>query len=127
MTIGIECKNGVRPDLNTIRNGKPLKAELFVRRIPMDQVPQSEQGSAEFVHNLYREKDEIFDVYDKTGSFKSLGLPFQPLPYNYYDFYICISWIVFLSIPMFYGIFLLLKNATLLSSIAFFLVVLLCK
>lgn len=100
---------------------------MFVRRIPMSEVPESEEESAKFLHNLYKEKDDIYDVYDKTGSFKSLGLKAVDLPYNYYDLYICIVWVVLLSIPIFYGLFLFLKSATLLMNIALFGFLFLCE
>lgn len=123
LTVGIEDKNGARPTFNTIRNGIPLKAEMFVRRIPMKDVPESEEGSAKFIHNLYKEKDEIYDVYHKTGSFKSLGLPVQELPAKNRDYYICLFWLVFIGLPMFYGIFLIITNATIWMNILFILIV----
>ena len=33
---------------------------MFVRRIPMKDVPESEEGSAKFIHNLYKEKVKFF-------------------------------------------------------------------
>ncbi len=56
LTIGIEENSNVKANMNTMRNGNPLKGELFVRRIPMSDVPEDEEGSAKFIHNLYKEK-----------------------------------------------------------------------
>lgn len=59
LTIGIQDTDGHKPNLNAIRNGIPFKGEMFVRRIPMSDVPQDEAGSAEFIHKLYREKVKL--------------------------------------------------------------------
>lgn len=60
LTIGIQDTDGIKPNLNAIRNGIPFKGEMFVRRIPMSEVPQDDEGSAQFIHKLYREKVKCF-------------------------------------------------------------------
>ena len=56
LTVGIETSEGRTADFNSIRNGIPLKGEMFVRRIPFSSVPQDEEGASEFLQKLYREK-----------------------------------------------------------------------
>ena len=48
--------NGKPADLNSVRNGIPLKSEMYVRRISFKDIPESEEESAKFIHNLYAEK-----------------------------------------------------------------------
>jgi lysophosphatidic acid acyltransferase/lysophosphatidylinositol acyltransferase len=110
LTVGIEKKPN--PDLNAVRNGVPLKASMFVRRIPFSDVPQDEKASAEWLHKFYQEKDRIFDVYDRTGSFESLGQPKINMPMNYYDLYNCLFWLFLLGLPTVYGIASFMLNAS---------------
>ena len=56
LTVGIKSNDGHKPDLNTIRNGIPLQAEIYVKRVSFSDVPQDEEGSANFLHKLYQEK-----------------------------------------------------------------------
>ena len=42
--------------MNAVRNGVPFKGELFVRRIPITDVPQDDEGSAQFIQDLFRKK-----------------------------------------------------------------------
>lgn len=113
LNVGIEYKNNIRPDLNSIRNGLPLNGEILVRRIPMSEVPTDDEESAQFIHKLYQEKDEIYDVYARTGSFASLGVKRIDLRVNYYDLYIAIAWIILCTSPIIYYLGALLSNATL--------------
>jgi hypothetical protein len=57
--------NGKPADLNAVRNGIPLKSQLYVRRFSFKDIPVSEEESAKFIHKLYIEKvrkkaDSIF-------------------------------------------------------------------
>lgn len=122
LTLGIEEKDGIRPDLNGMRNGIPFKGELVVKRIPMSEVPQDDAGSAEFIHNLYRKKDELFDVYHKNGTFKSLNISQINKPPNYYDLYLHVMWAILLCTPMLYYLFYIIQNGTLYSNIVLCLV-----
>lgn len=55
--MAIEQNEKVKASLSTVGDGKPLKAKMFVRRIPVDQIPiEDEKKCADFVHKLYQEK-----------------------------------------------------------------------
>ena len=79
----------------------------------MNEVPTDDEESAQFIHKLYQEKDEIYDVYARTGSFASLGVKRIDLRVNYYDLYIAIAWIILCTSPIIYYLGALLSNATL--------------
>lgn len=115
LTIGIAETDGKKPDLNSMRNGVPFKGEIYARRIPMSEVPEGDAESAEFVHKLYREKDEIFDVYKKEGTFKSLGEPIILRPHNYMDLYISLTWCFLLVTPLVYYLVIFFQSASLFS------------
>ena len=72
-------------------------------------------------------KDEIYDVYHRTGSFKSLGVKKIDLPVNYYDYYIVIFWAILLAPPLFYYLFMLFTNASLFAKVVFIVIFLVGK
>lgn len=93
----------------------------------MDQVPTSEEDSTKFIHNFYQEKDKIYDVFATKGSYESLGKKKIELPLNYYDLFISTCWAILLCTPMFYGFFIFVKSASLLTNIIFFAILFLSK
>lgn len=36
--------------------GRKVMSEIYVRRIPLDEVPDDDQGSSDYLHELYRSK-----------------------------------------------------------------------
>lgn len=42
---------------------------MYVRRIPLDSVPEDEQEASDWLHKLFCEKDKIIDSFHNTGSF----------------------------------------------------------
>ena len=90
---------------------------MLVRRIPMSEVPEDDEGSALFIHKLYKEKDDIYDVYAREGSFKSLGLKRIDMKLNYYDLYIVAMWALVTLSPAAYLTIYLMSKATLLVNL----------
>lgn len=127
MNVGIVERDGAKADLNTIRRGIPLKSEIFIRRIPISEVPTDENESAKFIHKFYQEKDQIYDVFAKNGTFESLGVQKYELPKNYYDFYIIIFWVTILWLPAFYGLYAFVVNASILMNSILIIILILSK
>ena len=127
LNVGIVERDGAKADLNTVRKGIPLKGEIFIRRIPMSQVPTDENESAKFIHKFYQEKDQIYDVFDKNGTFESLGVQKYELPKNYYDFYIIVVWVTILWLPAFYGLYRFVANASILMNSLLIVILILSK
>lgn len=57
------------PTLLGILNGKKYHADLYVRRIPLESIPEGEAECAAWVHKLYQEKDGFQEDYAQTGRF----------------------------------------------------------
>ncbi|XP_053730570.1 1-acyl-sn-glycerol-3-phosphate acyltransferase delta [Synchiropus splendidus] len=57
------------PTLRGILNGKKYHADLYVRRIPLELIPEDEAECAAWLHKLYQEKDSFQDQYLQTGRF----------------------------------------------------------
>ena len=73
----------------------------------MENVPSDETEAAEWLHNLFREKDRIIDSFHNTGSFfKTSGI--KETAYKYYPRRLCslvnfALWAIFsISLIMYY-------------------------
>lgn len=61
---------GYAPTLKNILYGRRCYAEMLVRRIPLSEVPQeSDEATGQWLHGLYREKDNLFEDFMSNGRF----------------------------------------------------------
>ncbi|XP_061402383.1 LOW QUALITY PROTEIN: 1-acyl-sn-glycerol-3-phosphate acyltransferase delta-like [Musca vetustissima] len=104
------------PTISTLLNGKPVEGFMFVRRIPLEQVPADEEKAAAWLQNLFVEKDRIIDSFHTDGSFfKTSGM--KETACKVYPKRLCslvnfLAWAVFsISLIMYYLLSsLILKN-----------------
>lgn len=57
------------PTVANLMLGRPITGYMHVRRIDMKSIPDGEKESAEWLQNLFREKDELQDSFHKYGDF----------------------------------------------------------
>lgn len=69
INVAFKKDDPVAPTISNLLNGNPVKAYMYVRRITLDQVPEDEEKAAQWLQQLFREKDKIQESFDKTGSF----------------------------------------------------------
>lgn len=69
INVAFKKDDPVAPTISNLLNGNEVRAYMLVRRIPLDQVPEDEEKAAQWLHDLFREKDKIQDSFHKTGSF----------------------------------------------------------
>ncbi|KAM6916530.1 1-acyl-sn-glycerol-3-phosphate acyltransferase delta [Xenentodon cancila] len=65
----LNFRNNETPTLLGILNGKKYHADLYVRRIPLDSIPEDERECAAWLHKLYQEKDSFQEHHAQTGRF----------------------------------------------------------
>lgn len=65
----LNFRNNEAPTLLGLLNGKKYHADLYVRRIPLDSIPEGEAECAAWLHKLYQEKDSFQEHYAQTGCF----------------------------------------------------------
>ncbi|CAD7002339.1 unnamed protein product [Ceratitis capitata] len=74
------------PTISTLLNGYSVEGHLFARRIPLEMVPEGEKEAAEWLHNLYKEKDSFIDSFHRTGNFFEASgqkpVPVKVFPYR---------------------------------------------
>ncbi|KAF6723719.1 1-acyl-sn-glycerol-3-phosphate acyltransferase delta [Oryzias melastigma] len=65
----LNFRNNEKPTMLGVLNGKKYHADLYVRRIPLELIPEDEKECAAWLHKLYQEKDSFQEHYEKTGCF----------------------------------------------------------
>ncbi|XP_036980884.1 1-acyl-sn-glycerol-3-phosphate acyltransferase delta [Acanthopagrus latus] len=65
----LNFRNNETPTLLDILNGKKYHADLYVRRIPLESIPEDEAECAAWLHKLYQEKDSFQEYYTQTGRY----------------------------------------------------------
>ncbi|XP_028324459.1 1-acyl-sn-glycerol-3-phosphate acyltransferase delta isoform X2 [Gouania willdenowi] len=65
----LNFQNNEKPTLLGVLNGEKYHADLYVRRIPLDLIPEDEAECAAWLHKLYQEKDSFQEQYTQTGRF----------------------------------------------------------
>lgn len=65
----LNFRNNDSPTLLGLLSGRKYHADLYVRRIPLDLIPEDEDECAAWLHKLYQEKDSFQEHYSQTGRF----------------------------------------------------------
>ncbi|XP_060754819.1 1-acyl-sn-glycerol-3-phosphate acyltransferase gamma [Neoarius graeffei] len=67
--VTLNFKDKENPTLLGIISGKKYRADMRVRRFPVEEIPDDEKECAAWLHKLYQEKDELQEFYFKEGHF----------------------------------------------------------
>ncbi|KAK2715008.1 1-acyl-sn-glycerol-3-phosphate acyltransferase gamma-like isoform X2 [Artemia franciscana] len=67
--MGFDLKNGAAPTLKNMLMGRRVVAEIFLKRIPLENLPDSEEDLTNWLYQCFKEKDERLGRYKETGSF----------------------------------------------------------
>ncbi|CAL8267121.1 unnamed protein product [Lota lota] len=67
--VTLNFKDQQTPTLLGIVHGKKYKADLKIKRFPVEEIPEDEKACANWLHKLYQEKDALQEHYHKEGSF----------------------------------------------------------
>lgn len=59
----------VEPTVGNLMLGRQIVGYMHVRQIDMQTVPEDDAGSAEWLQNLFREKDELQESFHQHGDF----------------------------------------------------------
>ncbi|CAF1528436.1 unnamed protein product [Rotaria magnacalcarata] len=122
LTIGFK-NTGAEPTLLSILKGRSCQAEIFVKRIPVSKIPQDTEGCNNWVHELYQEKDKIYDYFVNHGTFEGNGLPRIEVPRNYYDLLNELAWILIIGVPSLIYLFKFLWTSSLLVRLMFVILI----
>lgn len=94
-----------------------------IRRIPVSSIPQDTDGCNQWVHQLYQEKDRIYDYFVQHGTFEGNGLPRVEIRRNLYDLIIELTWISLIGIPSLVYLLKFLWTSSVLAQLIFVILV----
>ncbi|UJR37542.1 hypothetical protein I4U23_030244 [Adineta vaga] len=118
-------KDSASPKFRTLLEGRRCKAQLYVKRIPVSQIPyEDEKQCAQWLHELFQEKDRIYDHFLRHDTFDGLGVPKVPLNRSYTDIAVEIFWLIVIGIPSLKWFIQFLLVSTWSAKIIFALVIL---
>lgn len=73
------CFDDNDPNKPTIRDmllGRPVTAHMYMKRIPLEDLPQTEPEQEDFLREMFVRKDKLRDSFIKTGDFfATSGIP----------------------------------------------------
>ncbi|CAF3780471.1 unnamed protein product [Rotaria sordida] len=126
LTVGFK-KSGAKPTLLSIIQGRSCQAEIFVRRIPLSEIPKDTNGCNNWVYKLYKEKDQIYDYFVRHDTFEGNGLARVEIQINYYDLLIELSWMIIIGIPSIFYLIKFLWTSSFIAQLIFLIVVILAS
>ncbi|CAF0812380.1 unnamed protein product, partial [Didymodactylos carnosus] len=118
LTIGFR-EEGAEPTLRSILKGRACKAEIFIRRIPISNIPRGTEECSNWIHHLYQEKDQVYEYFVQNGTFNGLGLQKVEVKRNYQDLIIELVWVIIIGAPSIYYLFLFLLTSSFLAQLIF--------
>ncbi|KAH1173876.1 1-acyl-sn-glycerol-3-phosphate acyltransferase delta isoform X1 [Mauremys mutica] len=94
----LNFRNNENPTLLGVLNGKKYHADLYVRRIPLEEVPEDEQECSKWLHKLYQEKDAFQEEYYRTGAYPATPIVPPRRPWTLLNW---LFWALLLLYPLF--------------------------
>ncbi|KAH8379728.1 hypothetical protein KR009_006823 [Drosophila setifemur] len=68
-----------KPTMLSQLNGEAVEPYMYIRRVPLDVVPEGEKEAAQWMQDFYVEKDKLLESFHETGSFfKTSGVKAVP-------------------------------------------------
>lgn len=67
--------------LASLLKGTPLKCHLYIKRIPMSELPEDEREAEEFLYKMYEEKDGWAESFFKNKNFNEIS-EWSPIEYK---------------------------------------------
>lgn len=111
----LNFRNNESPTLLGVLSGRKYHADLYVRRIPLDTIPEDEAECAAWLHKLYQEKDSFQEHYAQTGRFPG---PIKSPPRRPWSLINWIFWSCLLLYPLFLFFIQLFSSGSVLTIVS---------
>lgn len=111
----LNFRNNESPTLLGLLSGRKYHADLYVRRIPLDTIPEDEAECAAWLHKLYQEKDSFQEHYVQTGRFPG---PINSPPRRPWSLINWLFWSCLLLYPLFLLCLQLISSGSLLTIVS---------
>ncbi|KAL1491302.1 hypothetical protein ABEB36_011919 [Hypothenemus hampei] len=96
----------VAPTMTSLLLGQSVTAHMYIKRLPLDEVPNSEPQQEEYLRQLFVRKDKMKNSFLETGDFfKTSGVkrvePWRPRR-RIWPILNQVFWLIVVLIPLFY-------------------------
>lgn len=109
-----DAKAKTAPTIINLLRGNPLEAHIYLRRIPMNEVPEDEAAASQWLHELFIRKDKLQTSFHETGDFFKgnditpiKSIRFKPRMSSLLNW---VSWMIFAMLPILYLLFTLILS-----------------
>lgn len=106
-----------KPTVMNVIKGKPITGHIYLRRIPMSEVPDDEEEAAKWLQELFVRKDKLMSSFHKTGDlFKGNDIePIKPMMFErrIYPLINWLTWMVIAMVPILWLLISLLSSGDL--------------
>lgn len=96
----------VAPTITNLLFGETIEAHLYIRMISVDEIPETEEGAAEWLQELFRRKDRMQASFYKHGDFFNdsnvTRVPVRDLPRRIEPLINTLFWTALILAPMLY-------------------------
>lgn len=100
LTIAFE-KDSVFPSMMNVLRGRPTKAVIYAKRIPLEDIPMdSDEACAEWLQQHYKYKDDMYDYFNENGEFP--GGTVAKVERRLNDMLMWTFWAVLIGVPTAY-------------------------
>ncbi|XP_057318974.1 1-acyl-sn-glycerol-3-phosphate acyltransferase gamma-like [Microplitis mediator] len=104
--LAFNPKAAIKPTMTNLLRGEKVEAHMYIKRIPIKDIPDGEQAAAAWLHKKYEEKDRLAESFIETGDFfATSGVPKTDkfkLPRRYFSLINTICWAIIVLVPMLY-------------------------
>lgn len=117
VTLCVKESHPVPPTIKSLLEAKYVEAHMYMQRIPLEEVPEDDEGAAKWLRDLYVKKDKMVESFKQTGSFfeTSGEPPLEPftLPRRWYSLINTTGWALVTIPSVCYGLLSLLFSGSL--------------
>lgn len=82
--LAFDKNDKVEPTIMNLLRGKSIVGHLYLRRIPMTEVPEDEEAAGKWLQELFVRKDKLQSSFHQTGNFfKATDIPpIEPITFQ---------------------------------------------
>lgn len=91
-----------KPSFTSLLQGKPVYADMYIRRHAIDKLPKDDEGLKKFLYQMYEGKDKLADYYHTHGNKFPEGCVELPVPPRALPGLIHLGMFSAFTIPMIY-------------------------
>jgi len=99
----VEGEGSAPFNVTSLIKGRSCIGNVYVRRISVDDIPKDQEESAAWLHNLYREKDELKHNFLTTGNFTK-DCTFVEPPRSLASLVLLVASNLMVQIPLLYSV-----------------------